>query len=93
MKNYKESKVEEKEIFERIQKATCYQLNVGTGEVNMETNFANDLGADSLDRVELVMAFEEEFGLEIDDDDAEKIFTVSDAVATIKKLVEAPIVG
>jgi len=56
------------------------QLGVDEEEVTMEASFTDDLGADSLDIVELVMAFEEEFGIEIPDDDAEKISTVKNAV-------------
>jgi acyl carrier protein len=56
------------------------QLGVDEEEVTLEASFTDDLGADSLDIVELVMAFEEEFGIEIPDDDAEKISTVKNAV-------------
>jgi len=59
------------------------QLGVDEEEVTMEASFTDDLGADSLDIVELVMAFEEEFGIEIPDEDAEKIATVKDAVTYI----------
>ena len=59
------------------------QLGVAEEEVTMEASFTDDLGADSLDIVELVMAFEEEFGIEIPDEDAEKIATVKDAVTYI----------
>ena len=61
------------------------QLGVDEEEVTLEASFTDDLGADSLDIVELVMAFEEEFGIEIPDDDAEKISTVKNAVDYIEQ--------
>jgi acyl carrier protein len=61
------------------------QLGVGDSEIRLEASFVEDLGADSLDLVELVMAMEEEFGIEIPDEDAEKIRTVADAVAYVEK--------
>jgi acyl carrier protein len=70
---------------ERVKKIICEQLGVEEDEVSSEAKFIEDLGADSLDTVELVMAFEEEFGLEIPDEDAEKIATVGDAVTYIKE--------
>jgi acyl carrier protein len=70
---------------ERVKKIICEQLGVEEDEVTPEAKFIEDLGADSLDTVELVMAFEEEFGLEIPDEDAEKIATVGDAVTYIKE--------
>lgn len=75
--------MEEKEAFERVKKVTVAQLNVNAYEVTMEASFTQDLGADSLDTVELVMALEEEFGCEIPDEDAEKITTVGEAVKYI----------
>ncbi|MBX9770961.1 MAG: acyl carrier protein [Candidatus Obscuribacterales bacterium] len=75
--------MEEKEAFERVKKVTVAQLNVNADEVTMEASFTQDLGADSLDTVELVMALEEEFGCEIPDEDAEKITTVGEAVKYI----------
>ena len=66
--------------FERIRAIIVDQLGVDPNEVTMEANFRDDLEADSLDLVELIMAFEEEFGGEINDDDAQKIATVGDAV-------------
>ncbi|MBP7863855.1 acyl carrier protein [bacterium] len=75
--------MDEKEAFERVKKVTISQLNVNAEEVNMEASFTKDLGADSLDQVELVMALEEEFGMEIPDEDAEKITTVGEAVKFI----------
>jgi acyl carrier protein len=68
------------DTLERVKKVVVQQLSVEEPEVTMEASFTNDLGADSLDQVELVMAFEEEFGVEIPDEDAEKIVTVKDAV-------------
>ena len=67
-------------IEERVKKIIVEQLGVDEEEVTTEAHFVDDLGADSLDTVELVMAFEEEFGLEIPDEDAEKIARVKDAV-------------
>lgn len=68
------------EVLEKVQKIVSEQLGVDTAEVKPEANFANDLGADSLDTVELVMALEEEFDIEIPDEAAEKIATVQAAV-------------
>ncbi len=69
---------------EKVKKIIVDQLGVDAAEVTSEASFIEDLGADSLDTVELVMALEEEFGLEIPDDEAEKIVTVKDAVEYIK---------
>ncbi len=63
---------------DKIKKIISEQLGVDEGEVTNESHFIDDLGADSLDTVELVMALEEEFGIEIPDEDAEKIQTVGD---------------
>ena len=71
--------------FERVKKVVVEQLSVDENEVTPQASFQADLGADSLDTVELVMAFEEEFGLEIPDEEAEKIVTVQDAVSYIEK--------
>ncbi|MEM7769815.1 MAG: acyl carrier protein [Cyanobacteria bacterium P01_E01_bin.6] len=68
------------EIFQKVQKIVCEQLGVDEAEVKAEASFANDLGADSLDTVELVMALEEEFDIEIPDEAAEEIATVQSAV-------------
>ncbi|MCI0347005.1 MAG: acyl carrier protein [Chloroflexi bacterium] len=65
---------------EKVKGIIVEQLGVEEEEVTLEASFTDDLGADSLDIVELVMAFEEEFGIEIPDEDAEKISTVRDAV-------------
>lgn len=67
-------------ILERVTKIVVEHLGVDTSKVTLNASFVKDLGADSLDTVELVMAFEEEFGVEIPDDAAEKIETVQDAV-------------
>ena len=71
-------------IQERVVGIVAEQLGVDKEKVTPETSFVNDLGADSLDTVELVMAFEEEFGLEIPDEDAEKITRVKEAVDYIE---------
>ena len=70
-------------VEERVKKLICEQLGVKEEEVTAEASFVEDLGADSLDTVELVMALEEELGIEIPDDEAEKIATVEDAVSYI----------
>ncbi|HWR98649.1 MAG TPA: acyl carrier protein [Candidatus Methanoperedens sp.] len=70
-------------VEERVKKIIVEQLGANADEVSLESAFVDDLGADSLDTVELVMAFEEEFDLEIPDEDAEKIATVGDAVRYI----------
>ncbi len=69
--------------FEKLKSIIVEQSGVDEAEVTMEANFIDDLGLDSLDTVELVMALEEEFGIEIADEDAEKIQTVSDVVKYI----------
>ena len=73
-----------KSVEERVKEIICEQLGVEATEVAPNAKFIEDLGADSLDTVELVMAFEEEFDLEIPDEDAEKITTVGDAIQYIK---------
>ena len=72
--------MERSEIEKTVTGIVCEQLGVGESEVNTDSSFVDDLGADSLDTVELVMALEEEFDLEIADEDAEKISTVQEAV-------------
>ena len=69
----------------RVKKIIVEQLGVSEDEVKSEASFVEDLGADSLDTVEMVMAFEEEFSIEIPDEDAEKIKRVQDAVEYIEK--------
>lgn len=77
------------EIFEKVQKIVSDQLGVDSAEVTPQASFANDLGADSLDTVELVMALEEEFDIEIPDEAAEEIATVQSAVDYISNKVAA----
>jgi acyl carrier protein len=71
-------------MFEKVKSVIVEQLGVDEDQVTLEASFADDLGADSLDTVELIMAFEEEFGVEIPDDEAEKIKTVKDVVDYIE---------
>ncbi|MDR0401702.1 MAG: acyl carrier protein [Endomicrobium sp.] len=73
---------------DRVKKIIVEQLGVNPAEVAPEASFVNDLGADSLDTVELVMAFEEEFGIEIPDEEAEKIQTVANAIDYVKTHVK-----
>ncbi len=73
------------DIADRVKKIVVEHLGVDESKVTEDASFVDDLGADSLDTVELVMAFEEEFGVEIPDDAAEKIVTVRDAVNYIKE--------
>ncbi len=73
------------DIGDRVKKIVVEHLGVDAAKVTDEASFIDDLGADSLDTVELVMHFEEEFGCEIPDDAAEKIVTVKDAVSFIEK--------
>ena len=70
-------------IEQRVKKIIAEQLGVNEAEIKNESSFVDDLGADSLDTVELVMAFEEEFGIEIPDEDAEKITRVKEAIEYI----------
>jgi acyl carrier protein len=72
------------DIQERVKGIIAEQLGVDEAEITAEASFVEDLGADSLDTVELVMALEEEFGIEIPDEEAEKIATVKDAVSYIE---------
>ena len=72
------------DIEERVKKIVVEHLGVEEGKIQSDSKFIDDLGADSLDTVELVMAFEEEFGSEISDSEAEKILTVGDAVKFIE---------
>ena len=68
------------EVLDKVVDIVCNQLNSNKEDVTVESRFVEDLGADSLDTVELVMAFEEEFGAEVPDEEAEKITTVQSAV-------------
>lgn len=79
--------VEEKSIEERVRKIISEQLGIDEDDVTPEASFIDDLGADSLDTVELVMAFEEEFHIEIPDEDAEKIAKVQNAINYIKEKI------
>lgn len=76
-------------VAEKVKEIIVEQLGVDADEVTTEASFTEDLGADSLDIVELVMAFEEEFGIEIPDEEAEKIGRVSEAVSYIEKNAES----
>ena len=76
-------------IAERVKQIIVEQLGVDEAEVTPSASFVDDLGADSLDTVELVMAFEEAFEIEIPDEDAEKIRTVQDAVSYIEQNTKA----
>ncbi len=76
------------EVFEKVKAVIVEQLGVSETAVEMEASFIDDLGADSLDIVELVMALEEEFDMEIPDSDAEKVVTVGDVVEYIKENVQ-----
>ncbi len=73
---------------QRVQEIIVEQLGVSRDELSAEASFIDDLGADSLDIVELVMAMEEEFDVEIPDDDAEKIQTIGDAITYLKGKLE-----
>lgn len=70
--------------FEKLKKIISEVLNIGADEIGMETTFVDDLGADSLDIFQIIMGIEEEFDIEISNEDAEKISTVGDAVEQIK---------
>ena len=77
--------METEEIFEKVKNVIVEQLGIDEANVRMESSFLDDLGADSLDIVEFIMALEEEFGLEIPDEDVEKIVTVKDVVEYISE--------
>ena len=76
------------EVFEKVKGIIVDQLQVSEPAVTLEASFIDDLGADSLDLVELIMALEEEFDIEIPDSDAEKVATVNDVVEYIKENVQ-----
>jgi acyl carrier protein len=80
--------VTEEAIFEKVKKVVVDQLSVEEAQVKSESSFQTDLGADSLDQVELVMALEEHFEVDIPDDEADKIITVGDAVNYIVRKKE-----
>ena len=82
-----ENETNKGDIEERVINIICEQMGVPREKVSPETHFINDLGADSLDTVELVMEFEDEFDINIPDDEAEKITAVGDAVSYIKERV------
>ena len=73
--------------FEKLQQIIAEVLNVDADEITMDTTFVDDLGADSLDVFQIIMGIEEEFDIEISNEDAEKIVTVGDAVEQIKNAV------
>jgi acyl carrier protein len=77
-----------KNVEERVIEIVCEQMGASRDKITPETSFIQDLGADSLDTVELVMEFEDEFDLNIPDEDAEKIQTVGDAIKYIKEHVK-----
>ena len=76
------------DFVERVKKIICEQLDVAEEDVVPTASFVDDLGADSLDQVELIMAMEEEFNVSITDEEAEKIVTVQDAIDYVKKAME-----
>ncbi len=78
----------EKSIEERVKEIIVEQLGVTPEQITPEASFLEDLGADSLDTVELVMAFEEEFSVQVPDDDAEKLQTVGDVIRYIEEKAE-----
>jgi len=80
-----DKKISIKEVEEKVKSIISEQLNVDISEVVPEASFIDDLGADSLDTVELVMAFEDEFNIEIPDEDAENIKTVGNVLTSIVK--------
>ena len=76
------------EVQDKVVEIVCNQLEISKEDVTPDSSLVEDLGADSLDTVELVMAFEEEFGLEIPDDEAENITTIKSAVDWIEKIAK-----
>lgn len=75
------------DVSDKVKAIICDQLMVDSEEITDESSFVEDLGADSLDTVELIMEFEDEFGIEISDEQAEKISTVGEAVSYLEKLL------
>jgi acyl carrier protein len=84
--NFRKRKIRMSDIFDTVKKVTAEHLGTDADKIKADHSFIDDLGTDSLDTVELVMAFEEEFGIEIPDDAAEKIQTVQNAVDIISDL-------
>ncbi len=80
--------MEQAQLEQKIKEIVVERLGVDEGKVTQDASFIDDLGADSLDTVELVMAFEESFGIEIPDEDAEKMVTVKDALAYLNDHVD-----
>lgn len=72
-------------VFEKVKKIIANELNVDEDQITMETRLAEDLGADSLDAVELIMSIEDEFGIEVDDENAQNIRCVGDIVRYLEK--------
>lgn len=81
----------EQELFERVRKVIVEQLDVREEEVTPDATFTDDLGADSLDLVELVMAFEQEFDVSISEEEAEQVRTVADAVRLLAEKLQAEV--
>ena len=77
----------EKEIFEKVKPIIADKLGIDQDQIKMESNFINDLGADSLDNVELLMVFENEFKIKIPEGDQDKIVTVGDAINFVKEAI------
>ena len=77
------------DIFEKVKEVIADKLGVEPGEITESSSFIDDLGADSLDVVDIVMAFEEEFGVKIDDEELEKFSTVGDVVKYLKEKVQS----
>lgn len=77
--------MDEQKVYDDIKKVVVEQLGVSESEIKKESSFVDDLGADSLDTVELVMALEEAFSIEIPDEDAEKIKTIGDTINYVKE--------
>lgn len=75
------------DLFEKIKKIICAQLKAKPEDITPETSFIDDLGTDSLDTIELIMALEEKFGIEIPDEDAEEMHTVADVVNYLEKKI------
>jgi acyl carrier protein len=81
---------EDKSVRERVFEVVATQLGVATDQFDEKSRLKDDLGADSLDAIELVMEFEEEFDIDIPDDDSEKVATVGDAISLIERILAEP---